>query len=71
MLTKDEFTELFEAQVRGTIATAFAYGQVSPGEYWPMVRGEEEITMRAIGEIGHKTGFNMNMQLSARSDEAS
>lgn len=69
MLTKDEFTELFEMQVRGTIATAFVYGQVPPMEYWSMLRGEEELTLRAIGEIGHLTGFNMNMQLSERRNE--
>lgn len=66
MLTKEEFTELFEIQVRGTVATAFVYGQIQPGEYWPMVRGEEELTMRAIGEIGHLTGYNMYLQLSQR-----
>ena len=65
MLTKEEFSELFEVQVRGTIASAFVHGGVSPSdEHWKMMRGEIEPTMRAIGEIGHLTGYNMYVQLS-------
>lgn len=64
MLTKDERTKLFEIQARGTFAAAFLIRGLSPGEYWPVIRGEEEITMRAMGEIGHVTGFTMSLQFS-------
>lgn len=60
-LTVQEYGELFELQVRGRAATAFAYGEVPPGDYWPLLRGEVEITMRDIGEIGYLTGFNMHL----------
>lgn len=69
MMTKDECIELFEVRVRGMIATAFAYRGISPGEYWPMIRGEKEITLRAIGEVDHITGFSTILELSERPDE--
>lgn len=64
-MTRDEFSDLFELRVRGAIAAAFAHARLSPGDYWPMLRGEEEVTMRAIGEIGHVTGCVMELQLTA------
>lgn len=71
MLTKEEYTELFTIQVRGAIATAFIYGNIPPENYWPMVNGEQELTMRAVGEIGYLTGYNMHMQLSPRLERSS
>ena len=64
-MNKDAFTELFEIQVRGTIATAFAYVEVEPEmKHWEMMRGNQSPTLRDIAEIGHMTGYNMNIQLS-------
>ena len=39
-ITRAEFTELFEHQMRGTIATAFVYSGIPPGKYWSFIRGE-------------------------------
>lgn len=64
MLDRETYTELFIMQTIGAMATAFVYGRVEPGEFWPMLRGEKELTLRAIAEIGHATGYNMHMQLS-------
>ncbi len=64
MITKEEFTELFETQIRGAAAAAFVYANKCPGEYWPMIRGEEEFTLRAIAEIGAITGTNLNLKFS-------
>lgn len=65
-ITREEYGELFELRVRGSLADAFVYGGMSPSEYWPLLNGEKEITMRDIGEISAVTGFNMNLQLSRR-----
>ena len=66
-LTRDDRTELFLAQVRGTIASAFNHSGVSPlPEEWAAIRGEIDLTMRQIGEIGHRTGFNMHINLIDR-----
>lgn len=62
-MTKDEYAELFETQTRGIIATAFVHAQMSPDEYWSLIRGEREITMRDLAKIGHTTGYHMHMQL--------
>lgn len=64
MLTKDEYCDLFEIQTRGVMAAAFVYSGKSPDEYWACLRGDEELTMRKIAQIGHITGYNMIMQLS-------
>ena len=65
-MTQSEFTELWMLSLRGTVATAFSHSQAQiSDEHWAMLRGEVEFTMRDIGEIGHITGFNMNLQLSA------
>ncbi len=62
--TKEQFTELFALQLRGAVATAFAYSNAPISEtHWKMLRGETEFTMRDIGEIGHITGFDMHLQL--------
>lgn len=63
-LTKDERTELFLLQVRGNMATAFQHSGVTPtNDDWCILRGVDEPTMRQIGEIGYRTGFNMHLQL--------
>jgi hypothetical protein len=64
MLTKDAFSELFEIQVRGAVAAAFVYSQTDPGKYWPLIRGDQPLTMRDIGDIGHLTGYNPYLVLS-------
>lgn len=67
MLSKDENAELFEMRARGALAMAFHLSDVSPGEeYWPILRGEEEITLRAMGEVGYLTGCNMMIQMVDR-----
>ena len=66
-LSSDDRTELFLVQVRGTIATAFLYSSVAPDEKdWAVIRGNTDPTMRQLGEIGHRTGFNMHVQLHDR-----
>jgi hypothetical protein len=66
-LTRDELTELFLVQVRGTIATAFAHsGEIPDQNDWDAIRGLKEPTMRQIGEIGYRTGFNMYVQFRDR-----
>ena len=69
-ITSEENSELFELQVRGGLADAFAYSGMSPDAYWPLLRGEREITLRDIGEVSAVTGFNMTLQLSRRPDDA-
>ena len=69
-MTKDDFTELFAMQIRGSISTAFIYSKAPiSDEHWDMLRGEAEFTMRDMGEIGYITGFNLNLQLSAAKNE--
>ena len=66
-LTRDDRTELFTVQVRGAIATAFAHSGVAPEiEDWAVIRGDTDPTMRQIGDIGYRTGFNMYVQLIDR-----
>ena len=63
-MTKDEFTELFAMQVRGSVATAFVHSRAEIcDEHWQMLRGEKEFTMRDLGEIGHLTGVNPHLVL--------
>ena len=64
-LTKDDRTELFLLEVRGTVATAFQYsGEVPTVDDWCILRGVDDPTMRQIGEIAGRTGFNISLALS-------
>lgn len=63
-LTREERTELFLIQTRGTIATAFQHSSTVPtAEEWSVIRGEADPTMRQMGEIAWRTGFNLTLQL--------
>ncbi len=66
-LSRDERAELFEVQVRGTVATAFNESGVVPTQQeWDIIRGLAEPTMRDVGEIAGRTGFNVYLQLHDR-----
>lgn len=58
----NEFSELAEVRFRGLLAGSFSRANMSPGEYWPYIRGEREITMRVVGEVAHLTGFDFEVQ---------
>lgn len=67
MLSKEEYTELFEIKVRGVCAAAFLAQDIAPTlEHMSMLRGKREITMRDIGEIGYSTGCNFKLDLYRR-----
>jgi hypothetical protein len=60
-VNKNDKVDLFVISTRGLLTEAFARSNVSPGEYWPVLRGEKEPTMRDIGEIGFVTGLQMKI----------
>jgi hypothetical protein len=64
MITAEEYVEMFVIRIRGALADAFAHAGESPGEYWPMIRGDAEITMRDIAAIGHLTGCTMHLSFT-------
>jgi hypothetical protein len=66
-LVLDEVVELLEIQCRGSVATAFARADLMPtSSEWQMMRGDREITMRDLGEIGFKTDVKFTMSLLSR-----
>ena len=62
-MTKEEQLELFEVGLRGDIAKCFMMARVSPKEHWAIIRGDREITVRDIAEIGYLTGFDINIKI--------
>ena len=65
MISKDAFTDLIEAQFRGQMARAFLRTGIEPEEqYLRMIRGEAEVTMRALGEVGHITGLELDIDIT-------
>lgn len=66
-LTKDEAVELFMIKTRGAVAAAFDYASLPPDKkQWEMLRGEAEITMRDMGEIGFHTITQFNLSFQER-----
>jgi hypothetical protein len=63
-----DFTELFIHQVRGALARAFIQSGISPGRYWPMIRGEKSLILEEIAEVEHVTGYRLTFTLEARDD---
>jgi hypothetical protein len=63
-LTREDRTRLFLLQVRGTMATAFVYSDTEPTtDEWMILDGMKEPTLRQMGEIAYRTGYNVNLQL--------
>ena len=63
-LTREDYTELFLMQVRGSMATAFIYANIKPtGEEMGLLCDMGDMTMRQMGEIATRTGYNLNLQL--------
>lgn len=63
-LTRQDRTELFLMQVRGSLATAFIYANIKPTvDEMCLLYDTGDMTMRQMGEIAARTGFNLNLQL--------
>lgn len=61
-LNKEAAGELLLIRARGVAAEALTLANIYPGEYWPMLRGETLLTLRALGEIGYLTGFDFSFE---------
>jgi hypothetical protein len=60
-----DYSQLFQIQIQGAIATAFVFSGVPiEDNHWDMMTGSAEITMRDLGEIGFLTGVNLTLNLS-------
>lgn len=69
-LTREEFSDLFELTVAGTMAQAFTHAQIVPTKIqWEQLKGIREFTMRDIGEIGFVTGTQLNIHLQAMAQD--
>jgi hypothetical protein len=63
-LTRQDRTELFLMQVRGSMATAFLYANIKPtNDEMCLLYDMGDMTMKQMGEIAGRTGFNLNLQL--------
>jgi len=60
MLTRNEFSELFEIRMRGVLARAFGErGRQPSDEQWQMMRGERKITIHDLAVVAHETNFQV------------
>jgi hypothetical protein len=62
--TRDEYAEMYEIRMRGAAAAMFMARRMSPGKYWPVVKGISELTLRDIGEIGFISGYEVRIEMA-------
>ena len=61
-LSMSDTADLFEIRVRGMLAKMFQIRDVTPtSPQWRMLRGEGEIGIRDLAEMGHELGFDLEV----------
>jgi hypothetical protein len=69
-LNAEQASELFEIRCRGAMAEAFHSSGVEPtSEQWKILRGERELTLRDIAEIGFATDVKFAFSFHDIEDE--